>query len=83
MKWKIQSLTMFFYLVIEHFLKVRYMPITISAVSCKTLRHMIVDPAPEKKAQSNKATLLNESHLSIMSNVCVTISNPLFFLSPV
>ena len=75
---------MLLYLVIEHLLKVRYMPIAVSAVSCKALRHMIMDSAPEKKAESSKSTTrLKESHLSIMSNVCVTISNPLFFLSPV
>ena len=35
------------HLVIEHLLKVRHVPVAVSAVSCKPLGHMIMDSAPE------------------------------------
>ena len=35
------------HLVVEHLLKVRHVPLAVSAVSCKPLGHMVMDSAPE------------------------------------
>ena len=35
------------HLVVEHLLKVRHVPLAVSAVSCKPLGHMVMDSTPE------------------------------------